>query len=176
MSVVYCKLNKTQMREYHKALTNKKPLELRLNRAQVASIQEDDFEGAVPIALNKQQQKQLMAAHSAGKPVTLRFTVSAMTRKSGGFIPLIPMLLSMLPGLLGAAPQILDGVKSGYENVGKLVGIQGSGMKSGSSLNINGQGLIDFVEGDKKGSSLKIFGEGVLQKKAMRPVPNTIQY
>ena len=171
MSVVYCKLNKTQMREYHKALTHKKPLELRLNRAQVASVQEDDFEDAVPIALNKMQQKQLMAAHSAGKPVTLRFTVSAMTRKSGGFIPLIPMLLSMLPGLLGAAPQILDGVKSGYENVGKLVGI-----KSGSSLNINGQGLIDFVEGNKKGSSLKIFGEGMAQKKATRPVPNTIQY
>ena len=171
MSVVYCKLNKTQMREYHKALTNKKPLELRLNRAQVASVQEDDFEDAVPIALNKMQQRQLMTAHSASKPVTLRFTVSAMTRKSGGFIPLIPMLLSMLPGLLGSAPQILDGVKSGYENIGKLVGI-----KSGSSLNINGHGLIDFVEGNKKGSSLKIFGEGMAQKKVMRLTPNTIQY
>lgn len=158
---MFVNLTQVQRRRLAKAIEKREPYTLKLTKKQVSTISDEPEDGKVELKLNKLQAKQCLKARASGTPFVVSYSKSQIMR--GGFIPLIPLLLSALPGLLGAAPQILDGVKSGYENVGKLVGI-----KAGSSLNLQGDAL------DLHGQSLKIFGEHAKKKAPVKVSANTV--
>ena len=180
MSVMHVVMNKAQLKRYHSAIKEKKGFELALTKKQIQEASTADIPGSVPIALNKMQAKAFERARAGQKPLKLSFSQTQMSRKSGGFIPLVPLLLSALPGLLGAAPQILEGVKSGYENVAKLAGVPtGSGLNiHGEGLQIHGSGIdsdnLKKLEKFVEGSSLRIFGDS--KKNDRKPKPHEIMY
>lgn len=158
-------LSKSQRQQLQKARKAGEAFTLRLSKKQIESIGE--FENAesahqnnpayVYIPLNKAQIVHIMKAKNAG-PRAASVSISKSVMQKGGFIPLIPLLLSALPGLLGAAPQILGGIKSGYENVAKLAGIK-TGSDTPAPENIP---AAPGVEPDTQtGKSVKLFGESL---------------
>lgn len=190
MSTIFVNLTEAQRRAHKKAKESNQPWTVKLSKKQILLSSSEHTELTPDhLPLNKTQAKQHLAAVMAKRGLELKF--SAKNVKRGGFFfAILPALAAMAPGLLGAAPQILDGVKQGYETVGKLAGIKtgsaisekdimdsldsilapsnagskNSGSKnSGSSLVMHGQGA-DNIQVDT-GASLRMFGEGSKPKR-----------
>jgi hypothetical protein len=153
---------------YEKSLKNKSAFKIKFSKKQVQDSSTDAFNGSVPLGLNITQTRRYTSAKVNKTGFEVSFSQAQMTKRGGFFGAIIPALAAMAPGLLGAAPGIFEGIKSGFENFGKLLGIK----PVGSGLTIHGgnmQNLEKFVEG----SSLKIHGEGL---KGLQPAPHEVNY
>jgi len=147
---IHVDLSAAQVKRMQAAHKKQTELTLGLTAKQVST------DGVVVLHLNKRQAAQYNKARAAGKGVRLTWSRSAVAKagKQGGFINL---LLAALPGLLSAAPDIGTAFIDGFKNVGKLLGIPGSGL-----VNL-GQGVfVDKEDNVDSGAGLKNFGEGLV--------------
>jgi len=160
---VWFDLNASQLAIYKKSLLSKSPFSFKFTKQQVQTASTEPVDEWAPLILNPAQRRRYDLAKTANKGFAVSFTKQQLVRR-GGLVPLLlPLLASLIPGIVGAAKPIEETLKSGFDNVSKI--LQGKGLTlHGGDLD----SLDAFV-----GSSLKIHGQGL---NGLQPAPHEVTY